>query len=80
MASRIGITTDLEVAKWELSQKFRNARNWKSTQAFSDQKAALEWVSAKSVEMKCKTVDAIKGPKTSKVRWFGFLFEHDGPK
>ena len=80
MASRLGITTDLEVAKWELSQQFKNTRNWRSTPPFEDQKTALEWVNKKSEELKCKTVGAIKGPKTNKIRWFGFVFEHDGPR
>lgn len=80
MAFRIGITTDLEVAKWQLEQKFKNTRNWKSTPSFEDQKTANDWMTDKSVELKCKTVSPIKGPKTNKIRWFGFLFEHDGPK
>ena len=70
MAHRIGITTDIEVAQWEIGQQFKNPRNWKSTRAFDDQKSAQDWELKKSQELGYKTVKPIKGPKTQKILWF----------
>lgn len=80
MAFRVGITTDLEVAKWELEQQFKNTRSWQATDPFPDQKTAQEWEKKKAAELGCKTVRAIKTPPRRKVHWYGILFEHDGPK
>lgn len=80
MAVRIGITTDLEVAKWELERKYKNTRGWKATNPFDNEKLALSWQETKQKELACKNVEAIKGPKVQRIRWYGFLFEHDGPR
>ena len=80
MAFRIGITTDMEVAKWEIERQFKGTKGWKATRPFKTQKEAKDWESRKSEELKCKTVKSIKGPKSRKILWYGFFFEHDGPK
>ena len=81
MAIRVGIAMDLEVRQWELTQEFRNTRGWRSTSAFTNKKEALAWQEKKMQELSCKAVDPgqqLKRPGVSK--WFGFVFEHDGPK
>lgn len=80
MAKRIGIASDLEVRKWELEQEFKNTRDWRSTSAFEDRTEAEQWAIKKCEELNCKQVKPGKKPKNPKAKWFGFLFEHDGPK
>lgn len=80
MATRLGIASDLEVRKWELEQEFKNTRGWRSTSAFDNKKEAENWAEAKSLELKCKLVAAGKQSKRKPVKWYGFIFEHDGPK
>lgn len=79
MALRLGISDDLEVTKWELEQQFKNTREWKSTTAFENRAEAEEWVEQKCKEFKCKSVKP-KKPKKHSRGWYGFSFEHDGPK
>lgn len=80
MAQRIGIACDLEIRKWELEQEFRNTRGWRSTTPFSSKQDAEAWAIKKMAELKCKEVQQGKTIKGKKVQWYGFLFEHDGPK
>lgn len=80
MAVRLGIATDLEVRKWELEQQFKNTRGWRSTTAFETKKEAEVWAESKSIELKCKLVPAGKQGKRKPIKWYGFIFEHDGPK
>ena len=80
MASRIGITGDLEESKFELEKQFKNTRNWRSTPSFTTKKDAQQWEKQKSDELKCKVVKSGKSPKNPKLGWFGFFFEHDGPR
>ena len=80
MAVRIGICCDLEVRKFELEAEFKNTRGWRSTPPFKDRKEALEWEEKKSQELGCKAVERGKQSKRQNARWYGFLFEHDGPK
>lgn len=80
MAQRLGIACDLEVRKWELEQEYKNTRGWRSTAPFVNRKDAEDWVENKAKELNCKVVKPGKPAKGKKVQWFGFLFEHDGPK
>ena len=80
MAKRVGHTSDLEVAKWEIDQKFKNTRNWQSTPEMSTKKEAEEWETKAANEFKCKVVNLKSKKKSQRIRWFGFTFEHDGPK
>ena len=80
MAQRLGIACDLEIRKWELEQEYKNTRGWRSTPPFSSRKEAEEWAENKAKELNCKLVKPGKTLKGKKVQWFGFLFEHDGPK
>lgn len=80
MAKRIGIACDLEVRKWELEQEFKNTRNWRSTEAFDSKKEAQEWEKEMSAKLNCKTVEPGKMSKKFNAKWYGFVFEHDGPK
>ena len=82
MAIRIGIAMDLEVRKWELEKQFKNTRGWRSTPAMASKKEALIWQESKMKELKCKSVEVGKLINRRGVlnRWYGFLFEHDGPR
>ncbi len=80
MAVRIGICGDLEETKWELEKQFNNTRNWRSTPGFASKKEALDWQKSKSEELNCKTVKERKAPRNPRGFWFGFYFEHDGPR
>lgn len=80
MAKRVGYASDLEVAKSEIEQKFKNPRNWQSTREFMQKKDAEEWVDRAAEEFKCKKVVLESRKKAQRMRWFGFVFEHDGPK
>ena len=74
MAKRVGHCSDMEVAKWEIEQKFKNSRNWQHTQEFMTQKEAQDWVTKASEEYKCKTVTLKTKKKAQRMRWFGFVF------
>ena len=82
MAKRLGIACDLEIRKFELEQEYKNTRGWRSTPPFPTRQEAEQWLESKAAELSCKIVaiskTSSKNPKTSS--WYGFLFEHDGPK
>lgn len=80
MAKRVGHTSDLEVAKWEIEQKFKNPRNFQSTKEFASKKEAEEWEQVAAKELKCKPVVLESKKKAQRMRWYGLTFEHDGPK
>lgn len=80
MAKRVGHCSDMEVAKWELDQKFKNTRNWKVTDEFMTRKEAQDWEENAAKEFNCKSVKLETKKKAQRMRWFGFVFEHDGPK
>jgi len=80
MAKRVGHTSDLEVARFEINQNFKNSRNWQSTKEFLTRKEAQNWEKDAASEFKCKTVLLKTSKKAQRMRWFGFVFEHDGPR
>jgi len=80
MAKRVGHASDLEVAKSEIEQKFKNPRSWQSTKEFETKKEAEQWVERAAKEFNCKTVLLESKKKAQRMRWYGFVFEHDGPK
>ena len=80
MAKRVGHASDLEVAKWEIEQKFKNPRNWQATAEFATKKEAEQWEARAAKELNCKVVTLDTKKKAQRLRWYGFLFEHDGPK
>jgi hypothetical protein len=80
VAMRVGIACDLEVRQWEIEQEFKNTRNWQMTKPFETKILAQEWLKEKSTAKKWKTVADGKNPKRPREPWYGFAFEHDGPK
>ena len=80
MAKRVGHASDLEVAKFEIEQKFKNSRNWQGTDEFLTRKEAQDWEKKASEDFKCKIVVIKTTKKAQRMRWFGFVFEHDGPR
>lgn len=80
MAKRVGHASDMEVAKWEVDQKFKNARNWQCTAEMATKKEAKDWEVKAAEKYKCKIVTLTSTKKAQRMRWFGFMFEHDGPK
>lgn len=80
MAHRAGITTNLEETKFQLEQQFKNTRNWKSTDAFPTKKDAEEWERKVCSELNCKGLGPCSKQSGGKKPWYGFVFEHDGPK
>ena len=82
MAIRIGIAMDLEVRKWELEKKFKNTRAWRATSPFPNKKEAQDWQEKKAKELGCKSVEAgeVIQRRGLNNRWYGFIFEHDGPR
>jgi hypothetical protein len=80
MATRIGITPDLETSKWTIEREYKNVRNWKFTKPFSTKKEAQDWELAKIEEMKVKSHSQTINTKLIRVEWRGFSFEHDGPR
>lgn len=80
MAARIGITADFETRKWELEREFKNTRNWKLTEPLEGKKAAQAWAKQKSEELGVKMVKPHTETKLIRPTWYGFYFEHDGPK
>ena len=80
MAFRVGYTANLTEAQFQLERRFKNTRNWKSTHAFKSKKEAKSWETDAAKEMKCDILGPIVGPHRPGDPWFGFVFEHDGPK
>lgn len=80
MAKRVGHTSDLEVAKWEIEQLFKNTRNWQSTPEFIKKEDAMAWEAKAAEELNCKAVVLKSKKKAQRIVWYGFVFEHDGPK
>lgn len=80
MATRIGITPDLETTKWTIEREYKNVRNWKVTKPFPTKKEAQEWELAKMEELKVKNHSQAINTKLIRVEWRGFSFEHDGPR
>ncbi len=79
MATRIGITPDLQTSKWTLEREFKNVRNWKFTNPFANKKEAQAWELKKMEELQVKKVSQDVDTKLIRVEWRGFSFEHDGP-
>ena len=73
---------ELEVRKWELEKQFKNTRGWRSTPPFPNKKEALNWQEEKMKELSCKSVEPgeVSQRRGLNNRWYGFVFEHDGPR
>ena len=80
MAKRIGYGGDLEEAQFQLGQKFKNPRDWQSTKPFKNKKEVQAWESEAMSQLNCKSVGEVNKPKRPNMYYYGFVFEHDGPR
>ena len=80
MAKRAGYTNDLEVAQFEVQQKFKNPREWQVTEPMMQKKEAIEWEKKFCEDNNLKSVKLESKKKQQRERWYGFVFTHDGPK